>query len=51
MDLNPEAVKAVEKALYQARWVEAYGKNPVLATDEVLAKVAVEAIFNYLKIA
>ena len=49
MEYNPKVLEEVEKAIYQARWVDAFGKNSVLATDEVLAEAATEAIFKYLK--
>lgn len=48
MEFNPAVLEEVEKALYEARWVKAYGKEPVLATDAVLAQVVVETVFKYL---
>lgn len=42
------AVKAAQAAIYKARWVDAFGPNAVIATDEMLAKAAIEALAPWL---
>jgi len=36
--------QVVQEAIYQARWVDAFGKDGKLATDEQIAKAVIEAI-------
>ena len=45
----PEAaVEAARLAVYRARWVDAYGPSGVIATDEVIARAALEAATPHL---
>lgn len=37
-------VQAVQEAIYRVRWVDAYGKDGTLATDEAIAEAVVKVI-------
>lgn len=45
----PEAaVEAARLAVYKARWVDAFGSSGVIATDEVIARAALEAAAQHM---
>lgn len=37
-------MQVVQEAIYQARWIDAFGKDASMASDEQIAKTVVEAI-------
>lgn len=39
-------LQTIQDAIYRARWVEAYGKNSNLATDEDIAKAVYHDLFE-----
>lgn len=46
MQVNKVTLQTIQAAIYRARWVEAYGKNGNLATDEALAKAVYHDLFE-----
>lgn len=45
-DVRQVAFSVIQDAIYRARWVEAYGKNSSLATDEDIAKAVYHDLFE-----
>jgi hypothetical protein len=46
MQVNKVTLQTIQDAIYRARWVEAYGKNSNLATDEEIAKAVYHDLFE-----
>lgn len=42
--LTPPLADVIEAAIYKARWVDNFGKEPVLATDEAIARAVLDAL-------
>lgn len=41
---TPPLVDVIEAAIYKARWVDNFGKETVLATDEAIARAVLDAL-------
>lgn len=41
---TPPLVDVIAGAVYKARWVDNFGKEPVLATDEAIARAVLAAL-------
>lgn len=40
----PDMVSVIQAAVYKARWVDNFGREPVIATDEAIARAVLAAI-------